>query len=60
MVEIALPKNSRPTEGKTWPHAAGAREEREYRIYRYNPEDGKNRAARMRAKIFPSATTRTG
>ncbi len=42
MVEIALPKNSRPTEGKTWPHAPGAREEREYRIYRFNPEDGKN------------------
>jgi len=42
MVEIALPKNSRPTEGKTWPHAAGAHQEREYRIYRYNPDDGKN------------------
>jgi succinate dehydrogenase / fumarate reductase iron-sulfur subunit len=42
MVEIALPKNSRPTEGRTWPHAPGAREEREYRIYRFNPEDGKN------------------
>jgi succinate dehydrogenase / fumarate reductase, iron-sulfur subunit len=42
MVEIALPKNSRPTEGKTWPHAPGAREEREYRIYRFDPENGKN------------------
>jgi len=42
MVEIALPKNSRPTEGRTWPHAVGAHQEREYRIYRYNPEDGKN------------------
>ena len=42
MVEIALPKNSRPTEGKTWLHAPGARDEREYRIYRYDPEDGKN------------------
>jgi succinate dehydrogenase / fumarate reductase iron-sulfur subunit len=42
MVEIALPKNSRPTEGKTWPHPAGAREEREYRIYRYDPERGDN------------------
>jgi succinate dehydrogenase iron-sulfur subunit len=42
MVEIALPKNSRPTEGRTWPHAVGAHREREYRIYRYNPEDGKN------------------
>jgi len=42
MVEIALPKNSRPTEGKTWPHAPGARDEREYRVYRYDPEDDKN------------------
>jgi succinate dehydrogenase / fumarate reductase iron-sulfur subunit len=42
MVEIALPKNSRPTEGRTWPHAPGAHQEREYRIYRFNPEDGKN------------------
>jgi succinate dehydrogenase / fumarate reductase iron-sulfur subunit len=42
MVEIALPKNSRLTEGRTWPHAPGARHEREYRIYRYDPEDGKN------------------
>jgi succinate dehydrogenase / fumarate reductase, iron-sulfur subunit len=42
MVEIALPKNSRPTEGKTWPHAPSAREEREYRIYRFDPENGKN------------------
>src|SRR5262249_38656491 len=42
MVEIALPKNSRPTEGRTWPHAPHAREEREYRIYRFDPESGKN------------------
>src|SRR6266849_5567420 len=42
MVEIALPKDSRPTEGRTWPHAVGAHQEREYRINRYNPEDGKN------------------
>jgi succinate dehydrogenase iron-sulfur subunit len=42
MVEIALPKNSRPTEGKTWPHAPSAREERKYRIYRFDPENGKN------------------
>ena len=42
MVEIALPKNSKPTEGKTWPHSVGAHQEREYRIYRYNPESAKN------------------
>ena len=42
MVEFALPKNSKITEGKTWPKTAGATETREYRIYRWNPDDGKN------------------
>jgi succinate dehydrogenase / fumarate reductase, iron-sulfur subunit len=42
MVEIALPKNSRPSEGRTWPHSANGHEEREFRIYRYDPESGKN------------------
>ena len=31
------------TEGKTWPRpAAAAKDEREYRVYRWNPDDGKN------------------
>ncbi len=42
MVEITLPKNSKVTEGKTWPKPAGAKETREYRIYRWNPDDGEN------------------
>ena len=42
MVELTLPKNSRVTEGKVWPHHKGAKNEREFRIYRWNPDDGKN------------------
>ena len=42
MVEFALPKNSQITDGKTWPKPAGATETREFRIYRWNPDDGKN------------------
>jgi succinate dehydrogenase iron-sulfur subunit len=42
MVELTLPKNSRYTDGKTWPHRSGASAEREFRIYRWNPEDGQN------------------
>ncbi|HEY8580171.1 MAG TPA: succinate dehydrogenase iron-sulfur subunit, partial [Beijerinckiaceae bacterium] len=42
MVEFALPKNSRPTAGKTWPKPAGASNVREFRVYRWNPEDGQN------------------
>lgn len=42
MVQFTLPKNSKVTAGKTWPHHPGAKREREFRIYRWNPEDGKN------------------
>src|SRR3982074_2821400 len=42
MVEFALPKNSRITGGKTWPKPAGATETREVKVYRWNPDDGKN------------------
>ncbi|MBU6457939.1 MAG: succinate dehydrogenase iron-sulfur subunit, partial [Bradyrhizobium sp.] len=42
MVEFALPKNSRITGGKTWPKPAGATDTREFNIYRWNPDDGKN------------------
>ena len=42
MVQFTLPKNSKVEQGKTWPHPAKAKEEREYRIYRWNPEDGRN------------------
>jgi len=42
MVEFALPKNSRISGGKVWPKPAGATETREFNIYRWNPDDGKN------------------
>jgi len=42
MVELTLPKNSKITQGKVWPHHPGAKREREFRIYRWNPDDGKN------------------
>ncbi|NVN86069.1 MAG: succinate dehydrogenase iron-sulfur subunit [Rhodopseudomonas sp.] len=42
MVEFALPKNSKITGGKTWPKPEGATETREFRVYRWNPDDGKN------------------
>jgi len=42
MVQFTLPKNSKIGEGKTWPHPAKAKAEREYRVYRWNPDDGAN------------------
>ena len=42
MVEFTLPKNSRIKEGKTWPKAAGAKHFREFRVYRWDPDDGAN------------------
>jgi succinate dehydrogenase / fumarate reductase, iron-sulfur subunit len=43
MVELTLPKNSKVTEGKTWPKpVAAAHHIREFHIYRWNPDDGKN------------------
>jgi succinate dehydrogenase / fumarate reductase iron-sulfur subunit len=42
MAEFALPKNSKITGGKAWPKPAGATETREFRVYRWNPDDGKN------------------
>ena len=41
MVEFTLPQNSKPLEGKTWPRPDGPNI-REYRIYRWNPDDGQN------------------
>jgi succinate dehydrogenase / fumarate reductase iron-sulfur subunit len=43
MVEFTLPKNSKVTEGKAWPRPAKAvGEEREYRVYRWSPDDDAN------------------
>ena len=42
MVEFTLPRNSKVTEGKTWPRPTGARRVTAFRIYRWNPEDDAN------------------
>ncbi|XWN32028.1 MAG: succinate dehydrogenase iron-sulfur subunit [Devosia sp.] len=42
MVQLTLPKNSRMTTGKTWDKPAGASNVREFRVYRWQEEDGKN------------------
>ena len=42
MVEFTLPKNSKIKPGKTWPKPANAANLREYRIYRWSPDDGEN------------------
>ncbi|MFY9898274.1 MAG: succinate dehydrogenase iron-sulfur subunit, partial [Xanthobacteraceae bacterium] len=42
MVQFTLPKNSKVTQGKTWPRPANAKSQREYRIYRWSPDDGRN------------------
>ncbi len=42
MVQFNLPKNSRPTPGKAWPKPANAKRLTEFRIYRWNPDDGVN------------------
>src|SRR5258707_15802621 len=42
MAEFTLPKNSRITEGKKWPRTSHATHVSEFRIYRWNPDDGQN------------------
>src|SRR5580704_3754106 len=42
MVQLTLPKNSRLTAGKTWPKTEGAKQTTEFRVYRWNPDDGGN------------------
>ncbi|MGQ3356796.1 MAG: succinate dehydrogenase iron-sulfur subunit [Phreatobacter sp.] len=42
MAQFTLPKNSKITEGKTWPKPPGSNRLSEFRIYRWNPEDGAN------------------
>jgi len=53
MVEFALPKNSRISGGKTWPKPAGATATREFKIYRWNPDDGKNPQRRHLHHRYP-------
>ncbi|MEL6768030.1 MAG: succinate dehydrogenase iron-sulfur subunit [Pseudomonadota bacterium] len=42
MVELALPKNSQIKVGKTWPKPDGAKDPREFRVYRWDPDTGDN------------------
>jgi succinate dehydrogenase / fumarate reductase iron-sulfur subunit len=42
MVEFNLPANSRIGHGQNYPAPAGAKQAREFRIYRWNPDDGQN------------------
>ena len=42
MVQLTLPKNSRMTAGKAWPKPANTSNLKEFRIYRWNPDDGQN------------------
>src|SRR6476659_1848587 len=42
MVQLTLPENSRIKPGKTWPKPANAKKTTEFRIYRWNPDDGAN------------------
>ena len=42
MVQLTLPKNSKITEGRKWPRTPHATHVGEFRIYRWNPDDGQN------------------
>ena len=42
MVALTLPKNSRVVAGKVWPKPKGAKRTTEFRVYRWNPDDGAN------------------
>jgi succinate dehydrogenase / fumarate reductase, iron-sulfur subunit len=45
MVQFTLPKNSKVTEGQTWPlkhKAKGNKGTRAYRVYRFDPDNGAN------------------
>src|ERR1051325_1404558 len=42
MAEFTLPKNSKITEGRKWPRTPHATHVSEFRIYRWNPDDGQN------------------
>ena len=44
MVELTLPKNSQISEGKVWPRPDGASNLKEFRVYRWSPDDDRNPA----------------
>jgi len=42
MVAFTLPRNSKITQGKTWPRPGSAKNVTEFRIYRWSPDDDQN------------------
>jgi len=42
MVQLTLPKNSQIKHGKVWPKPEGATNLREYKVYRWSPDDEEN------------------
>ncbi len=42
MVQLTLPRNSRIVEGREWDRAKDAANARVFRVYRWDPEDGRN------------------
>ena len=42
MVELSLPKNSKPKKGKAHPRPDGAKNTRTFSVYRYDPDTGDN------------------
>lgn len=42
MVQLTLPRNSKIRKGKVWSKPEGATDLREFKIYRWNPDDGEN------------------
>ena len=42
MVELTLPRNSKVGQGKVWPKPEGAANLREYKVYRWSPDDDQN------------------
>jgi succinate dehydrogenase / fumarate reductase iron-sulfur subunit len=42
MVEFTLPKNSKVTQGKTWPKPDGAKRVKAFKVYRWDPDSGAN------------------
>jgi succinate dehydrogenase / fumarate reductase iron-sulfur subunit len=42
MVQLTLPRNSRVKTGKTWNKPQSSRGWQEFRVYRWNPDDGQN------------------
>src|SRR5690606_33067139 len=42
MVQLRLPKNSRIEQGKTWNRPSGEGDWKEFKVYRWNPDEGHN------------------